>query len=424
MKADVTLRASMNRLIFLNRYFFPDHSATSQILSDLARHLAASGREVHVITSQQLYDNAEAQLSPEETLEGVHIHRVFSTRFGRSALLGRGIDYVSFYASMWRSVSALAGRGDILVAMTDPPLTSVLAMRAAERRGARLVNWLQDIFPEVAIQLGIPFLKGPISKGLHQIRDASLKKAAANVVVGHRMAERVLARGAPLERLHLIPNWSEDDQIRVILAEDNPFRRAWGLEGKFVVGYSGNLGRAHEFHTILAASERLRSSSSIVFVIIGGGQKLDELARCVKERGLDHIFRFIPYQERASLKYSLSVPDVHWISLKPELEGLIVPSKFYGIAAASRPVIAITAADGEIALLVKKHECGLVIEPGNADALVEALAFLSKDRERTAAMGARARAMLDAHFTRHQSLKRWRDVLENISHEEQSGHVL
>jgi colanic acid biosynthesis glycosyl transferase WcaI len=232
-----------------------------------------------------------------------------------------------------------------------------------------------------------------------------------------------LSRGSSLERLHLIPNWSDDDQIPLIPHKDNPFRREWGLEGKFVVGYSGNLGRAHEFHTVLAASERLRNNSCIVFAIIGGGYRLDELARCVKERGLDHMFRFIPYQDRSSLKYSLSVPDVHWISLRPELEGLIVPSKFYGIAAASRPVIAITATDGEIALLVKKYECGLVVEPGNADALVEALAFLSADSKGTVAMGARARAMLDAHFTRHQSLARWRDLLENIFRDEQSGTV-
>ena len=267
----------MTRLIFLNRFFFPDHSATSQILSDLAFHLAASGREVHVITSQQLYDDPEAQLPAQEIVEGVHIHRVSSTRFGRSALLGRGIDYVSFYASMWRSVLALADRGDILVAMTDPPLTSVLAMRAAERRGAQLVNWLQDIFPEVAIQLGVPFLKGPISQGLLHIRDTSLKKAMGNVAVGHRMAERVLSRGVSSDRLHVIPNWSDDDQISPIPHGDNPFRREWGLEGKFVVGYSGNLGRAHEFHTVLGASERLRNNPNIVFVIIGAGHQLDEV---------------------------------------------------------------------------------------------------------------------------------------------------
>src|SRR3954453_3798908 len=96
---------------------------------------------------------------------------------------------------------------------------------------------------------------------------------------------------------------------------------------------------------------------------------MEELARIVKIRGLESTFRFRPYQERALLKYSLSVPDLHWISLKPSLEGLIVPSKFYGIAAAGRPIIAITAQNGEIARLVREHNCGLIIAPGQVDTL-------------------------------------------------------
>ena len=129
--------------------------------------------------------------------------------------------------------------------------------------------------------------------------------------------------------------------------------------------------------------------------------------RAVKQRGLERLFRFFPYQDQALLKYSLGVADVHWISLRPELEGLIVPSKFYGIAAAGRPVIAITAKNGEIAQLVEQHACGLVIEPGNAKALAEAITALSGDTERVAAMGKRARAMLDNNFTRRQAFARW-----------------
>ena len=181
----------MKRLIFLNRYFFPDHSATSQILSDLAFHLAKRGRDVHVITSQQLYDDRKAHLPAEEIVRGVHIHRIPTTRFGRSALLGRGLDYLSFYASMWRSMCALTRPNDILIAKTDPPLISVLAMLAARRRGARLVNWLQDIYPEVATQLGVPLFNGPVSHFLCSLRDKSLNEAAANVVVGDQMGKKV-----------------------------------------------------------------------------------------------------------------------------------------------------------------------------------------------------------------------------------------
>jgi len=126
----------MKRIIFLNRFFFPDQSATSQLLSDLAFHLASSGRSVHVVTSRQLYDDPRAGLPPEEIVRGVHIHRLATTQFGRSALPGRGIEYLFFCRSLWRFVVGLADRGDILVAKTDPPLLSVLAMRLAKRRGA------------------------------------------------------------------------------------------------------------------------------------------------------------------------------------------------------------------------------------------------------------------------------------------------
>src|SRR4029077_3816414 len=130
-----------------------------------------------------------------------------------------------------------------------------------------------------------------------------------------------------------------------------------------------------------------RDDPRIIFLFIGSGHNLDKLANLVKSRGLAASFRFIPYQERAFLKYSLGAADVHWLSLRPELEGLIVPSKFYGIAAAGRPLVAITASNGEIARLVRQHDCGVVIEPGDAEALVRALVMLSTDEDKRVAMG-------------------------------------
>jgi colanic acid biosynthesis glycosyl transferase WcaI len=404
----------MQRLFFLNRYFHPDHSATSQLLSDLAFHLAASGRQVHVITSQQRYDDPGSRLPAKEVVNGINVFRVPTTHFGRAVLLGRGFDYLSFYASAWRALRGLVKRDDILVAMTDPPLISIVAMQVAKHRGAHLVNWLQDVYPEVAVQLGISALRGPIGSGLSYLRDKTLRTAAANVVVGQRMRDRITSLGIATDHVQVIHNWSDDEQIAPVSNADNPLRSEWGLDDKFVVGYSGNLGRAHEFDTVLAAGERLRHDPRIVFVFIGGGHRMDELAGIVKTRGLDATFRFIPYQDRMLLKHSLCVPDIHWISLKPAVEGMIVPSKFYGIAAAGRPTIAITARDGEIARLVLEHNCGLVIEPGQADALADAIARLSTDPQSLAAMGARARAMLDANFTRRQALERWRDLLDRV----------
>jgi glycosyltransferase involved in cell wall biosynthesis len=237
-----------------------------------------------------------------------------------------------------------------------------------------------------------------------------LGEAAENVVIGERMAANLRASGMPEDRIHVIPNWCNDTAIRPAPESNNPLRGAWGLEGKFVVGYSGNLGRAHEFETILGAASRLWSEPGIVFLIIGGGHFVEAFSRRVKELHLDQRFRFLPYQDQATLNYSLGVPNLHWISLKPELEGLIVPSKFYSIAAAGRPMVVIGASDGELATLVQRHHCGYVVEPGDSAALADLLKRIARDSSVLPEMGIAARTMLDAHFSRRQAFEKWQKV--------------
>jgi glycosyltransferase involved in cell wall biosynthesis len=403
------------RLLFFNRYFFPDHSATSQLLSDLAFHLAATGHRVQVFTSRQRYDDPRALLPTTETVGGVAIRRLATTRLGRSTLIGRTGEYLSFYRSVARAALTEARPGDILVVKTDPPMLNVPLWRAARRRGLLLVNWLQDLYPEIAVEVGLPFVRGPVARHLTDLRDAALQSAAGNVVVGERMAARVRARGVAADRVHLIPNWCDDDAIRPVPHADNPLRAEWGLADRFVVAYSGNLGRGHEFDTVLDAAEELRDLRRCLFLFIGGGSRLDKLIRRVRRRRLNHLFRFLPYQNRERLALSLGVADVHWLSLKPELEGLLVPSKFYGIAAAGRPIVAITAPDGEIARLVAQHRCGIVVAPGDGPGLAAALRGLAAAPHNLAEMGRQARAMLESEFTRHQAFARWREVLTAIA---------
>jgi glycosyltransferase involved in cell wall biosynthesis len=402
----------MRRLIFINRFFAPDHSATSQILSDLAFDLAGAGREVHCVTSQQIYDDPKAALPQRETINGVDVHRVASTGFGRAALIGRSIDYVSFYRSVRRCLNDLVRPGDIVIAKTDPPLMSVVARPVARRNGARLVNWLQDIYPETAVELGVPFMRGPVAASLAALRNATLREAAATVVVGDLMGRKVEALGAPAERIHVIPNWCNDEDI--VAAADNPLRRQWDLADKFVLGYSGNLGRAHEFATVLAAAERLRDEPRVAFLMIGGGKRFDELSAAVQARGLAGAFRFLPYQARTLLSYSLGAADAHWVSLDPRLEGLMVPSKFYGIAAAGKPIVVIGDPNGELGRLVQRNACGFAIAPGDSEALTATLRQLLNAPQTVSEMGARARQMLDAHFTRRQGLARWRRLLDKL----------
>ena len=367
------------RVVFVNRYFHPDHSATSQIATDLAFHLASRGWEVAAITSRQRYDDARARLAPREVANGVHIERVWSTRFGRAGLVGRAFDYLTFYLSAFLAMRR--SRDAIVVAMTDPPLLSVVAAFASKR----VVNWVQDLFPEVAeaLKIRIPFVKG--------LRDWSLRRARANVVLGDLMSARV-------PRAVVIHNWADGKLEPVGRAEARP---------TFSIGYSGNLGRAHDFTTILGAMQRL---PEVRFVFTGGGAQLASVKR---EAPANAEFR--PYVPREQLSESLSSVDAHLVSLRPALEGLIVPSKFYGILAVARPVIFIGARDGELARLIDAYHCGIVVDEGDVDGLAHAIATLAGDRDAAAAMGARGRALYLDRFAPRHAFAAWERVLEEAA---------
>jgi len=183
------------KIVFLNRYFFPDHSATSQLLSDVAFHLAKAGHEVHVICSRQRYESPAARLTAYERVDGVQVRRVWTSRFGRRSLIGRAFDYLTFYASAFAELVLLVREGDIVIAKTDPPMLSVIAAVAARLRGAKLINWLQDLFPENAAAADIGWAKGSVGRMLAGLRDWSLHCARQNVVVGEKMRGRTTGSG-------------------------------------------------------------------------------------------------------------------------------------------------------------------------------------------------------------------------------------
>lgn len=419
----------MKRIVFINRYFYPDHSATSQMLSDIAFGLQGAGRTVSVITSRQRYDAPEEQLAARETTAGIDIHRIWTSRFGRHNLVGRAVDYVTFYFSCAVALMRLVRRGDVIVAKTDPPMLSVIAAPIARFKRARLVNWLQDVFPEVAQSLGIG--RSGISRSvfslLYWLRDRSLKTAGANVVLGERMKEHLIAHGVDPKKIAIIPNFADGTLITPVAREENPLRVSWGLGDSFVVAYSGNLGRAHDYFTLIDAIARLekdppspsqsnaQTSSPpiprILWLFIGGGALYEAFRTEITKRGLTSV-RFEPYQPRERLAQSLSAGDVHLVSLRPELEGLIVPSKFYGIAAAGRPAIFIGHADGEIARLMAQNECGVTVGEGDGAGLAHAILALANASEHAQAMGKNARAAFEKHWEKKAVLQRWRALLD------------
>lgn len=389
------------------------------MLSGVAFELARKGHDVHVTTSRLMYDAPGRTLAPLETCNGVTIHRIATTRFGRYHLLGRFVDYASFFVvaaiSLWRRVR----RDDVLIAKTDPPLLSVMAAPIAHLRGALLVNWLQDVFPEVmlAVEPRSRWVRA-LARPLAMLRTWSANTAAANVAIGRVMADRLERSGVRRHLISTIPNWADETILKHRAAADAPggLREAWGLAGKFVVGYCGNLGRAHEIDTIVGAMEELQASGDrrdIVFLFVGNGALRNTLRQRLESQGISNVV-FQPYQPMELLAETLAVPDVHLVSLQPELEGLIVPSKFYGVAAAGRPTIFIGAHDGQIARDVRRFECGLQIAAGDSMALTRAVLTLAEKDDVREAMGQRARAAFERHFTKMAAVEHWVGLLSML----------
>ncbi len=403
------------KVIYLNRYFYPDNSATSQILSELVFELAERGYDIHVIASRLRYEGGKLASPATETINNVTIHRIPSSSFGRHFWLGRLFDYFTFYISCAWMLFRIVDKNDIIVAKTDPPLLSFLLAPIVKFKKAKAVNWLQDIFPEVASQMGIggKLLK-PLYQGLRKLRNYSLNMAEINIVPGKLMAEHLCNEGVSEDQLYVIPNWADGEVVYPIDESKNKLRYEWGLSGKFVIGYSGNFGLAHEYDGLLQAAKLMaKSDSNTIFLFIGGGYNFNKINKLIAQKKLKNIV-LKPYQSKEDLAQSLSVPDVHLVSLKPELEGLILPSKFYGIAAAGRPAIFIGDNQGEISSLLNNTNAGIVVKPGDGKKLVKSIQDLKQDIEKRQTMGQKARSIFLQRYDKKFGVQRWDVLLSNI----------
>lgn len=391
----------MTRLVFMNRFFHPDQSATSRMLTDLARHLAPR-HPVTVLCSRQLLEDASAELPPAERWAGVDIVRLWTTRWGRAWLPGRAMDYLSFLASaaLWSLLHLR--RGDTVIAKTDPPFLALAVQPSAALHRCRVLIWHQDIFPETAWRTGMGRETGPLARILGTLRRWSVEAAALNVAISDSMAA-FLQRVAPQARVAVAHNWSDDFPPG---SED--LREELNLGDRFVVGYSGNLGRAHPIEGLLGAAERLRGHARIHFLFSGGGSNLTRLKSEIAARSLPN-WTLLPYQPAERLPALLRTADLHLTVLDSALEGLVLPSKLYGVLSAGRPVLHLGDPGGEIARILAAHGCGWTVPAMDAAGISTLLERLAQSDEAQAA-ATQARAAY-TNYSRDAALARWSDIV-------------
>lgn len=401
------------RVVLANRYFYPDQSATSRMVTSLAQTLVGEGIETAVLASRSFHDKRKETLPARETIDGVDVHRIWTSGFGRGKLAGRAVDYATFHLSAAAWFATHSRKDDICVICTDPPLLSVSAALPIRLRRAKLVNWVMDLFPETAIELGLVKPGSASAKLALALRNWSMRQSALTICPIERMSRYLSSTGIARENLSVVHHWADRNEIMPVAPSENPLRRAWGLGRKFVIGYSGNFGRAHEFQTVLDAAERLKHMKSIVFLMIGEGQQRGFVESEVKRRGLTNVM-MKPFQPVEKLSESLGAANVHLVSLRPELEHCIVPSKFYGVLAAGRPTIFIGDPDGEIGSIVRDFECGAALRPGEVDRLVEAVLHLRHSAVGRMTMGNNARYLMETAYSREYGAAVWQTAIARL----------
>ena len=390
-------------ILFVNAHYYPDIAATAHHLTDLAERMAGSGSAVEICTSRGKYVAGKMQIAEHEVRNGVTIRRVRSTSHGRGSIVGRLLDYSSFHIQALRAtLGSRKYRG--IVFLTTPPLLSFIGWLGRVLRGRRYAIWSMDLHPEAEVAAGMLRRTSLLGRLLFWANGRGYRGADFVIALGPYMRERILANGARVSpaRVHIVPVWVDGDEITPTPRAENPLVSELGLEGKFVVAYIGNAGLAHDFDDLLDAMKELRDHARIYFLFIGDGPQRARIEAYAAQHEIKN-FSYRDYYPRERINSVYGLADVHVVTLGAPFVGIAIPTKCYVSMATARPVLFVGPERSETASAINDAKGGAVVDPALPDAdvrIAEQLREWSEDPAESAAVGARGRAHVLAHFGR------------------------
>lgn len=345
----------------LNQAFYPDVASTAQHAGDLALDLASHGHEVTALAGRRAYDHPVSLFPATENWQGIRILRIRSSGFGKIAKWRRAADSATFLVACLARLLTLE-RFEVTVAMTTPPLLSVVAALVTSLRGGGLVVWVMDLNPDEAIAAGWLKEASVPARLLGGLLRWSLRRAEKVVVLDRFMKGRVQGKldvhhggTEDTEKVMVIPPWTHDGAVRYDPEGREAFRAERGLTGKFVVMYSGNHSPCHPLDTLLAAAERLhRRGAEIVFCFVGGGSEFPKVKRFAEERGLMNVV-CVPYQPLEKLSASLSAADLHIVVMGDPFVGIVHPCKIYNVLRLGIPFLYIGPPESHVTDIVAQY---------------------------------------------------------------------
>lgn len=413
----------MARIALLSLVFAPDAVSTSVIMSELALELRSLGHEITVLTTTPHY-NLDPEARGQQSLHrcwggllyrsnyhGITVYHA-SIPIKGSRVSARLLDYARFHAIS--TIAGLApGKGFDVILAPSPPLTIGLSawLLAMIRRAPFIYN-VQELYPDVAISLGV--LTNPIAiSAMEALERFVYRRARSITVISEWFYRRLLAKGVPSEKLRLIPNFVDTDFMQPG-PRHNGFSASHGLDDKFVVLYAGNIGLTQGFETILAAATRLSNLSDLQIVIVGDGTRRDWLETQLAYNPLSNV-KLLPYQPRSTVPQIYASSDLCLVPLKRGTAQETFPSKIYTIMAAGRPAIASADADSELSWVVEQAGCGWAIPPDDPQALAIAIEQAYRVQKDLPAMGARGRNYVLAHHSRQAVARQYEALIRELT---------
>ena len=407
------------RILFLTMYYQPDSAATGILMAELAEELALHGHDVRVITSMPHYStNAiwpeyRGKWWKRERQGAILVHRVWSyVPVHKDKLLPRFFSYLSFTL-----LSALAGllmpRPDVIVTPSpSPPLTNgISAYLLGRLRGVPFISNIQDIYPDVAIRMGV--MKNPaVIAGYKKLERFVYAHSRAITVISEGFRSNLTAKGVPADKISVIPNF-----IDAAFVTPHPRRNAFsaeqGWDDKFIVLFAGNVGMSQGLDTVLEAAGLLREMSGLLFAIVGNGASKPALIAQAEKMGLSNV-QFLPYQDYEHVPAMYSSADIGLIPLRRGFSNDSVPSKLFTIMGVARPVIASVDAYSETAEIITQAKCGVCIEPEDPQALAAAILAVFEDKARAEEMGRRGRQYAETHYTRTSVARQYEAIFARL----------
>jgi glycosyltransferase involved in cell wall biosynthesis len=407
-------RSQPYRLWVLSELYYPEDSATGYYITQIAEAMAGFCK-VEVLSAQPTYRARGTRAAGDEVLNNVHIHRCAATALNKDILFFRLLNLCTITISLFFNAVWKIRQSDIVLVVTNPPTLPFVALLASKLRGAKLILRIEDIYPDAMVAAGMVKRTSLLVRLLNVLHRSLYRNADRVVTLGGDMLRLVHRKlGVASSHVSTITNWADSDQIMPLERSDNPILKKLGLSEKFVIQYSGNMGRTHDIEVLIRSAKMLKDDPTFHFLFAGAGAKESWLKRAVRDLGLGNV-TILPPHPRSELVQLLNACDLAVISFVEGMSGVSVPSRMYNNFAAGKPVLALADADSELAQVVQGARIGWVVRPGSEEGAVQAIRAAASNRPMLAEMSRRASALVLNQHTRRYVMEQYEKLVQTVA---------